>query len=449
MKPKGHFETKLKELLNQKAEDICISTGFIKRARKIKGSSFAKAMVLGNIGKESSLEEMCELFSQEKISLTKQGLDLRFTQASVDFMKALYQEAFGMMDRSLKINCPVLKLFKSVKLLDSSYINLPMEMSSQYRGYGSSYKNRKCSTQAGLKLQLVYDYLHQVITRLDLKEGIRSDQGYKDYLQDISPGDLLMADLGYFAPNSFKYIHENHAYFISRYKADTNLYDPLTQEKINLVELLKNKTFLNQELLLGSQVKLKVSIVGQKLTPDQSAHRRRKANSLAKSHKYISSPRNQHLLEWALFITNIPAHYIAAEDLAKLYRLRWQIELLFKLYKNCGRIDKFYSKNPHRVLCQIYAKLVGMIIFHDLANCFKTQPSNEFSLVKAFTYFKNHSRELFLALSKKAKYLRLLIKNILTSWSVFSLKDRYRKSRLSTLNSLNILPITLRVRLAL
>lgn len=308
-------------------------------------------MILGNMGKESSLEGMCELFSQEKVGLTKQGLDLRFTQDSVNFMKALYEEALGMMKQGLGINCATLKLFKSVKLLDSSYINLPQEMSSHYRGYGSSYKNRPCTTESGLKIQLVYDYLHQVITRLDLKEGIRSDQGYRDYLQSISAGDLLIADLGYFVPSSFKRIQENHAYFISRYKADTNLYDPHTHKKIDLVELLENQTFMTQEVLLGSQVKLKVRIVCQKLTLEQASYRKRKANNLAKSRKYISSKRNQSLLGWALFITNIPAESIAAQDLAKIYRVRWQIELLFKFYKSYGEIDKFGYKN----LTEFYA----------------------------------------------------------------------------------------------
>lgn len=433
------FEKKLKELLNERADKLSFLTGFIKRTRKVKGSVFVKAMIIGNMGQESSLESMCELFSQEKIELTKQGLDLRFTQDSVNFMKALYEEALGMMEQNVGVNCAILKLFKSVKLLDSSYINLPQKMSNQYRGYGSSYKDRPCTTESGLKIQLVYDYLHQVITRLDLKEGIRSDQGYRDYLQDISVGDLLIADLGYFVPSSFKHIQENRAYFISRYKADTNLYDPHTHEKIDLLELLKNQTFVTQEILLGSQVKLKVRIVCQKLNPEQASYRKRKANKLAKSHQYISSKRNQNLLGWALFVTNVPAAYVAAEDLATLYKLRWQIELLFKLYKSYGEIDEFGHKKSYRILCQLYAKLIGIIVFHGLVNCFKTPPGNEFSLVKAFIHFKSHSRELFLALRQKAKNLRLLIKNILTSWSRFSLKDKYRKSRLSTFNTLNLI----------
>ncbi len=322
-------------------------------------------------------------------------------------MEHLSGEALGMTEESLSINCQVLKLFHSVKLLDSSYINLPENMRDQYRGYGSSYQNRPCSTQGGLKIQLVYDYLNQIISRLDFKEGVRSDQGYKDYLEDISSGDLLIADLGYFAPNSFKIIDERKAYFLSRYKADTNLYEPDTNEKIDLLALLKNQEFMAKEFLLGSQPKLKVSVVCQKLTQEQAAYRRRKANKLAKSRGYTSSRRNQHLLDWAIFITNIPSSYVAAEDLSKLYRLRWQVELLFKLYKSYGGIDKFY----------IYAKIIAMAVFHSLANCLCLQQGKEFSPMKAFDYLKLRSLEIFLALRADAHNLGVLLRNIMDAWS--------------------------------
>jgi hypothetical protein len=125
------FEKSLEQLLNQKADQLSFSSKLIKRRRKLKGSCFAKAMIIGNLGQESSLEGICTLFYQEDITMTKQGLDLRFTKEAVEFMEALYRESLGIMQESLSINCKVLSLFGSVKLLDSSYINLPESMSSQ------------------------------------------------------------------------------------------------------------------------------------------------------------------------------------------------------------------------------------------------------------------------------------------------------------------------------
>ena len=173
-----------------------------------------------------------------------------------------------------------------------------------------------------------------------------------------------------------------------------------------------------------------------KLPQEQSAYRRRKANKLAKSRGYKSSHRNQNLLDWGIFITNIPSSYVTAEDLPRLYRLRWQVELLFKLYKSYGGIDRFYSKKPYRILCQIYAKLIVMAILHSLASCLWLQQGDKFSSMKAFYYLKCRSLEIFLALRIEAHNLGILLENIIAAWSRFCLKDVYRKKRLSTLKSL-------------
>jgi hypothetical protein len=43
-------------------------------------------------------------------------------------------------------------------------------------------------------------------------------------------------------------------------------------------------------------------------------------------------------------------------------RARWQIELLFKLWKDQCHVDEWRSEKPWRILCEVYAKLIGMII---------------------------------------------------------------------------------------
>jgi len=47
-----------------------------------------------------------------------------------------------------------------------------------------------------------------------------------------------------------------------------------------------------------------------------------------------------------------------------IYSLRWQIELLFKLWKSHFELDKWHTENPWRMLCEIYAKLLAILIQH-------------------------------------------------------------------------------------
>ena len=59
-----------------------------------------------------------------------------------------------------------------------------------------------------------------------------------------------------------------------------------------------------------------------------------------------------------------PADQLCVDDVLQLARVRWQIELLFKLWKSHGQLDKSRSDNPWRVLCELYAKLIAMLIQH-------------------------------------------------------------------------------------
>jgi hypothetical protein len=42
-------------------------------------------------------------------------------------------------------------------------------------------------------------------------------------------------------------------------------------------------------------------------------------------------------------------------------RLRWQIELFWKLWKQEGKIDTWRSNKPQRILTEVSAKLLGVI----------------------------------------------------------------------------------------
>ncbi len=61
-------------------------------------------------------------------------------------------------------------------------------------------------------------------------------------------------------------------------------------------------------------------------------------------------------------ITNVPAESLSLDEILLLLRVRWQVELLFKLWKDQAKVDEWQSQNPWRILTEIYAKLIGLII---------------------------------------------------------------------------------------
>jgi hypothetical protein len=70
------------------------------------------------------------------------------------------------------------------------------------------------------------------------------------------------------------------------------------------------------------------------------------------------------LADWTVVVTNIPGKLLNVEEAMMLARLRWQIELVFKLWKSHGGIDEWSTSRPYKALCTVYAKLLAMVVGH-------------------------------------------------------------------------------------
>ena len=65
-----------------------------------------------------------------------------------------------------------------------------------------------------------------------------------------------------------------------------------------------------------------------------------------------------------MLITNVPSTRLSFDEALVLYAARWQIELLFKLWKSHAKLGISRSQKPWRILCEIYAKLLAVLVQH-------------------------------------------------------------------------------------
>lgn len=56
-------------------------------------------------------------------------------------------------------------------------------------------------------------------------------------------------------------------------------------------------------------------------------------------------------------MTNAPPELLSLREACVLARLRWQVELLVKLWKSSGRLDESAADKPYRVLCKLLARI--------------------------------------------------------------------------------------------
>jgi hypothetical protein len=345
-------------------EETARQTQFVRRKSEITGLSFLKAMVLGFLEKPgSSLNELAQSFLDVGVEVTPQGVDERIHMFSVKFLKAIFCQALELFKNKCPLPLSVLQQFSAINLVDSSTKSLPEHMADEYPGCG------RVGAQAALKIQLVFDFLHGNLKQVEMESGIDSDQGYREYLQVVEGGSLTIVDLGYFCLDAFWAIAEKSAYFLSRYFYPTGLLDELGK-RIDLARLLRQQTGACNEVQvkLGcrAQHQLPCRLIILRNPKPVTEKRRRRAKEHAKKRGTTLSQTYLFLLGWTLFVTNAPEGMLRLKHVYDFYRMRWQIELIFKLWKSyCGR-NHILAWRKERVLTELYAKMIGIIIVHFL-----------------------------------------------------------------------------------
>lgn len=418
----SNISKKVIYLFTKTVVDLDKTTKFVKRQSKLGARLFVEALVSGCLlDPMISLERLCKLMKQRGIRISKQGLQQRFNSAEA---KMLMQKFFLKATELFRVEnsnvFALLKPFSTVHIIDSSGISLPTNLKDIYKGSGGA------ASEAGLKIQVLFDYIRGQLKQLVITEGCRSDQGYREHLNEIEKGALHLQDLGYFNLKSFIAIHKHGAYFISRYLTTTNLFSE-QGEPIDLInELRKSRGLFEKQVYVGQKKeRLMVRLVAYCLSDEQVEQCVRKAKRAAQRHGKQLTKGALKLIRWSIYITNVPKDKIPTKHIHLVYTLRWQIELFFKLCKSGAGIAKVSGKKINRILCEIYAKLtcVAMLLYF----CFplRWQQSCELSFLKAYKELAQRAVDFFRALESLYRLVRF-IKIFFGDLKDFAYKDRHR-----------------------
>ena len=210
---------------------------------------------------------------------------------------------------------------------------------------------------AALKIQFITDRLSSQVLHLSLSGFNRNDQAAApDVLEVAQAGDLIIRDWGYFVIRAFQWIMELGAFFVSRCRADVNLYDVHTDKPFNLAAQLRRRGYFDGMVLLGSQ-RLAVRLVAVPVPQAVANERRRKARKNRDKRCHPNSQR-LFLLGWNLLITNVPRSVWPPKVVAAIYRLRWRIEMIFKAWKSHLGLRDFHCRSAKVLRLAVMTKLL-------------------------------------------------------------------------------------------
>jgi len=353
----------MQAVLVEEANKLADETGFMERERILRGSSFVRGLVSGwQANPKSSLESLSQAVGNAGTPISRQGLAYRFDEKSVLFLKAVLGASMEVAVQAMPVSRGLLSRFRSVDLVDSSIITLPNHLEDIWQGSGGFGENASVSA---LKLNVRLDVRSGQLKTLDLSDGTQHDRRSPAWQQDLQAGSLQIADLGYFKLDDFEAIGLQGAYWLSRYKLRTKVYD-LEGLELDLQDWLPQEIeeIIDCQVLLGKTKKLPCRLVAERVPVSVVKQRHERLQETARQNQTEVTQEALDMAHWTIYVSNIPQDLLATEEVFILGRYRWQIELLFKLWKSDLMVDEWRSQNPNRILCEIYGKLIAAIVTH-------------------------------------------------------------------------------------
>ena len=374
------MQTVLTTTANQAARE----TRFVQRDSKMGGAEFVQTLTYGWLeNPQATLEELCQTAAALGLSITPQGLDQRFSASAAACLQEVLETAVDKVITAEPVMIPVLQRFNGVYLDDSSTVTLPDDLANVWPGCGGSTAK---GTSAALKLQVRLDYARGTLCGPFLQTGRTHDRRSPLQQMPVVSGSLRMADLGYWSLAVLQQITDHGGYWLSRVQVQTTVYDQ-AGKKWELLELLQAmaQTDLDIHVTLGSQYQQSARLLARRLPQEVAEKRRRRLREDARSRGQTVSKKRLALADWNIFVTNVPITLLTLHEALVLARARWQIELVFKLWKSHGHIDEWRSQKPWRILCEVYAKLTAMVVQHWilLVSCWRYPDRSLFKAAKA------------------------------------------------------------------
>lgn len=393
-----------------------VETGFYKRSSKLLPSKFFDILLhVASINGIFSLgQACCEIAESSCISISKQGLDDRFNDSSVTFIQSIFEEQLARQIDGT-IHPDFLKKFSRVRIKDSTRFDLSEKLKEHFHGFGG-----KVTSDAAVCVQYEFDIKDGKLLDVDFTHAISSDKtDAKNKANDIQKGDLIIRDLGYYSTDVIKKIINKEAFFISRLNLKLLIFEDekeISFSSLHRKMIKDQQSHLEKQVLIGKEDKVPVRMIIDIIPEEVYQKRITKAAKECKKKGFQLSDEYKARARFNLFITNVPQAEIPSTQVYQLYKIRWQIELMFKIWKSTCGIDKIQPMKYQRWMCLFYAKFIIILINNQLINLLQKACYEKYgkllSKQKCFKTLTNYFYKTREALFRSNQNLSIFIKSI-------------------------------------
>lgn len=383
------------KVFGEQIEALARESGFIQRKVTVTGCGFVQALVMAFQARRSaSYSEISQSASSLGMPMSAQGMEQRLNERAVQFMKAVLELAIQEKVSGIRQSAfPLLQKFQGVHLRDSSTIGLPASLKEVWKGNGN--QNGETAT---LKIQVSWEYSRGALDGIYLQDGFCQDKTSPYQHMQLPAGALHIGDLGYFSLEKLAHDSQTGVFWITRWKFKTTIWDE-REHLLDLVEVLAAPTQnqLDLPVQVGGNQQVTCRLLASRVPQEVADQRRQRIKDAYRKKGRQPSEKLLRLAAWSIVLTNVPCSQLSLKEVLVLLKVRWQIEILFKLWKEYLSIDQWNSQNPWRILTEIYAKLLIALLFH---------------WTTLFNFWNYPDRSLFKAVRIFQKYITSLLFNL-------------------------------------
>jgi len=351
----------LQRALGPELDRIGRETGAIRRVRKFSGVTLLRTVVLTLLrSPHATLAHYAATAAMLGVVVSTKAIEKRFSTHLVRFLRRVLELLIPRALAAAPVAVPLLARFDGVFVGDSSTLALPDDYAAEFPGCGG----KAGSGRAAVKIQVLWDLSAGKLVRLLLEPGRRHDTTSPAAAEVPPPGSLTIRDLGYFDLGRYRDWAAAGAHWISRLAAGTLTRD-LDGRRFDLLERLRRHgdgTF-DAMVVLGAEGQLRCRLIAVRAPQEVADRRRQKAYRAAKKHGRAPGAIALAWCDWTIFVTSCPAERLTWKEVVVLYRARWQVELLFKLWKSGHLLARPSAvRSPEGRMAELWGRLIGAVL---------------------------------------------------------------------------------------
>lgn len=342
----------LKSFLPQNWEVLASETGALKGLRKHKSADNFLRVLLIHIGCGYSLRETAVRASETNLGEFSDVALLKRLKKSKNWLYKMCLSLFE--ERGIKLTQ---RTDFKMRIFDATHVKEPGKTGSLWR----------------IHYSMVLPFLSCDYFKLTPVEG--RGNGEKLLQFPIAKGDYILADRGYSHADGINYIVSQKAYITVRVNSGgLKILDlegkafPLLQK----VRSIKNAGNIKSWDVLVSgtdnkQTLGRLCVIRKTQVAIDQAHRKLKKISDKKG-----SVLKEETLEFNKYIivfSNFPTADFSATDVLEWYRMRWQIELVFKRFKSLAQLGHLPKYDDESAKAWLYGKLFIALLIEKLIGC--------------------------------------------------------------------------------